>query len=379
MLVGGGTGGHILPLLAVAAELKARNQSLKIIAVIDKSTRFAHLLESSPDIDEIKQISAGKFRRYPNRSLWQALIDLHTLMLNIRDAMRTFSGLLQAIWLLRRQQPSIIFIKGGFVGVPVGCAARLLGQPFITHDSDASSGLANRIIARWARLNSVAMDASLYGYDAHKIVQVGVPVSEKFAKVTTTDREAYRQFVNVPVDAKLILVTGGSQGAKQLNMAIFAIIKDLMADKSIYVIHQTGSTAEVFESAPPDRYQQVDYIDELYKVSGAADVIIARAGSAMAEFAAQSKAVIAVPAPHLAAGHQLKNARILKQQEAAMVLQEAEITKQPEALLEAVRYLLNNSAARQRYGRKLHDLYPSNATKKIADLLLQQNNRDHRA
>lgn len=312
MLVGGGTGGHILPLLAVAQELKSRDSKTHIIAVVDKSTNFAHLLESASEIDQVFKINAGKFRRYPNQSITEKLLDLNTLFLNIRDAFRTVVGIFQAYMLISKYKPRVAFIKGGFVGVPCGIGCRLSGTPFITHDSDATPGLANRIIGRWATLHAVAMKKEAYNYDPDKTVQVGIPVSKNFKKVTPKLKLRYREELGVPRNAKLILITGGSQGAKELNDLIASVSHALVANKDLYAIHQTGNWTSNDLPIDNTRYKTVEYIDDLYRYSGASDIIISRAGSIIAEFATQHKSVILVPAPQLADGHQLKNAQQIK-------------------------------------------------------------------
>ena len=369
MLVGGGTGGHILPLLAVAQELKSRDSKTHIIAVVDKSTNFAHLLESASEIDQVFKINAGKFRRYPNQSITEKLLDLNTLFLNIRDAFRTVVGIFQAYMLISKYKPRVAFIKGGFVGVPCGIGCRLSGTPFITHDSDATPGLANRIIGRWATLHAVAMKKEAYNYDPDKTVQVGIPVSKNFKKVTPKLKLRYREELGVPRNAKLILITGGSQGAKELNDLVASISHALIANKDLYVIHQTGNWKSNDLPIDNTRYKTVEYIDDLYRYSGASDIIISRAGSIIAEFATQYKSVILVPAPQLADGHQLKNAQQIKKLKAGLVIQQDTLRNNPGELLSAIDKLLNNHSLNREMAENLSKAYPSGAVPKIVDLL----------
>lgn len=370
MLVGGGTGGHILPLLAVAHKLKNSQSNIKIIAVIDKSTRFASSLEESVDIDEVVRISAGKFRRYPNRGIIEALLDFKTIALNIRDGFLTLVGIGQSINLLRRNKPNIIFIKGSFVGVPIGLSAKLINIPFITHDSDASPGMANKIIGRWAKVNTVGMDKSAYSYPIDKIVQVGIPTISEFEKVTSKLKKQYRKEIKIPINAKLIFITGGSQGAQSLNRIITPVVNQLIANNNVYVIHQTGDDTQTDLPKISQQYRTVNYLPDLYRYSGASDVIITRAGSSIAEFAVQEKAVIAIPAPQLAGGHQLKNADILQNKKAVIVLNESELNSNPNILFVELINLLNSVSKQQKLAEQLSKIYPENATDKIAKLLL---------
>lgn len=371
MLVGGGTGGHILPLLAVAHELKKNAPKIHIIAVIDDCTNFGHLVESSKQIDEVKQIKAGKFRRYPNQSIIDTLIDLKTTLLNIRDFFRMITGVFQSLTIIIKQKPALVFIKGGFVGVPVGIGCRLTNTPFITHDSDATPGLANRIIGRWAHTHTVAMNKKLYNYSSDRTIQVGVPISSNFQKITPTLKKQYRKSIGIPDRAKLIFITGGSLGAQELNNIIASISHSLIANPNVYVIHQTGKWSSNDLPIDTPRYIAVEYLSDIHKYSGSADIIITRAGSVIAEFAVQHKAIIVVPAPQLADGHQIKNAKIIKNEKAGIVISQDELKQDPTKILSAVDELLNDNAKSKDLANNLNKLYPSGATVAIAKIILK--------
>src|SRR5579862_7870303 len=179
LLSGGGSGGHITPLLAVAAELKKLQPDIHIIYVGQRGDKLADIPAHDHNIDEVHTVRAGKFRRYHGEGIKQVL-DVQTVLKNVRDAGRVVRGLDESRRLLKRLKPDLVFIKGGFVGVPVGLAAAQLHIPFITHDSDAVPGLANRIIARWATAHAVALPKELYNYPADKTFTVGVPISSDF-------------------------------------------------------------------------------------------------------------------------------------------------------------------------------------------------------
>ncbi len=299
----------------------------------------------------------------------EKLIDLNTLLLNIRDAFRTVVGTFQAYMLIKKYKPDTVFIKGGFVGVPCGIGCRFSGTSFITHDSDATPGLANRIIGRWATLHAVAMKKTVYNYDPNKTIQVGVPISKDFKKVTSNLKLKYRKDLGIPEKAKLILITGGSQGAKELNDLIASVSHAFIAEKDVYVIHQTGKWVSNDLPIGEKRYKAVEYIDDLYKYSGAADIIISRSGSILAEFATQHKPVILVPAPQLADGHQVKNAQIIQKLKAGLVVQQDTLRKDPTKILSAINKLMNDHALSRKIADNLSNVYPSGAVDKIVDLL----------
>lgn len=372
MLVGGGTGGHILPLLAVADSIHSQQADTKLVVVIDKSTNFSFMLEQSKIISEIHKVSAGKLRRYAGRSTLETMLDFKTILLNIRDLFRTIIGIFQSILLIRRVKPDIIFIKGGFVAVPLGIASKLNRVPFITHDSDATPGLANRIIGRWAKLHLVGMKKENYDYPQDKTIQVGIPTSGDFKKVTPSLKASYRQTINVDKKTKLILVTGGSQGAKSLNQIMAGISRSLISEKSVCVIHQTGTDEDTILPRNTKQYKRVDFLANLHLYSGAADVIVSRAGSVLAEFAAQGKAVIVVPAPHLAGDHQTKNAKLLSRAGAVISLSQAKLKNNPALLEESINNLLEDTNLQNKLAKNLSNFYVDGSAAKTASIIIKE-------
>src|SRR5690606_12676531 len=127
----------------------------------------------------------------------------------------------------RKHRPDALFVKGGFVGVPLGLAAAMLKIPYITHDSDAVPGLANRLIARWAKAHAVAMPKEAYGYPANKTFHVGTPIASVYEPVTADRQARYKKSFGLPKTAKVLLVTGGGLGAKRLNVAVAKVAKTL--------------------------------------------------------------------------------------------------------------------------------------------------------
>jgi len=201
-LTGGGSGGHITPLLAVAHELKQLKPDATLIFIGHRGDQLSDLPRENRDIDEVYFVKAGKFRRYSGMGLKQ-LLDLPTVLKNIRDGTRVIYGLAESSRLLRKIKPDIILIKGGFVGVPVGLAAAQLHIPFVTHDSDAIPGLANRIIARWASAHAVSLPKELYSYPPQKTYTVGVPVSRDFVPVNPENIRQYRDLLDLSSISKL--------------------------------------------------------------------------------------------------------------------------------------------------------------------------------
>jgi UDP-N-acetylglucosamine--N-acetylmuramyl-(pentapeptide) pyrophosphoryl-undecaprenol N-acetylglucosamine transferase len=375
VLAGGGSGGHITPLLAVAHELKLMRPDAKIIYIGERGGRLADIAQNHTSIDGTCRIFAGKFRRYHGEGIKQ-LLDLPTMLKNLRDVLFVAIGFWQAIYHLWRLKPSAIFVKGSLVAVPVGLAAAVLRMPYITHDSDTMPGLANRLIARWAKLHAVAMPAEFYPYPRSKTVTTGIPLSADFSRVTDSRKKEFRHELGLDEAEQVVFVTGGGLGAVRLNNAVAAVAEPLLNQfPGLYLLHATGHGNPVDYSNLDDharsRIITKDFINDLYKYSGAADLIITRGGaSTLAEFAVQGKACVVVPNPLLTGGHQIKNATHLSALGAIRVVTEDMLKQDPGALLPVVDRLLNNRLERDELADKLGKLARQNAARKIAELLL---------
>lgn len=381
-LVGGGSGGHITPLLAVAEELKKIRPDAKLVYIGQTRDKLLDIPGAHKAIDNIYSIRAGKFRRYHGEGLKQ-LLDIKTFVKNVRDFFYVLVGTYQAFHLLGILKPSAIFIRGGYVGVPVGLAARLRHIPYITHDSDAIPSLANKIIAKRAALNAVALPKSVYAYPAEKTFTVGVPINTSFAPVSKKLKAEYRRSLNLEADCQVVFVTGGGNGAQRLNEAVVQAVTPLLkANSKLYIIHASGreheaATEQLYDQALEKSEQsrvQVKgfFVNDLYKHSGAADVIITRAGATnLAEFAAQQKCCIIVPNPQLTGGHQTKNADYLAKQKAAVVLSDEAVVSRPQLLTDKLNQLLDNPTKRQQLAKNLSKFANPRASKELAQLILE--------
>lgn len=381
VVTGGGSGGHITPVLAVADELKKQFQGVRIVYIIQKGDKLIDVPSSHPSIDRVYTIRAGKFRRYHGEGLKQ-LLDVPTILKNLRDLIFVGMGLWQSYWLLKKLKPAGIFCKGGFVVVPVGLAAAAQGIPYVTHDSDSIPGLANRLIARWAKAHATGMPKELYPYPQEMSFYTGIPLSSLFKTVSVHEQTKFKEYMGVPKDHKVVLITGGGLGAQRVNEAVIVIARELLSDESeVTLVHIAGRANEeavraAYDAVLPEgqrgRVMVKGFITDLYRYSGAADVIIARAGAtAIAEFAQQQKACIVIPNPLLTGGHQLKNAQYWQEQGAIELVTEEELQTNPGLLLQAVRDLLDNDTRRQEIGTKLSAFAHPKAAEQLAELMKQ--------
>jgi UDP-N-acetylglucosamine--N-acetylmuramyl-(pentapeptide) pyrophosphoryl-undecaprenol N-acetylglucosamine transferase len=375
LLSGGGTVGHISPILALAEKLKKQHPAVKILYIGERKGKFKKLIDKSEYIDDSFYVFSGKFRRYHGRTIWEALKDFETILLNVRDLSYVLVGLIQSLFILIKQKPTSAFLKGGYVVVPVGLVLALLRVPFITHDSDSTPGLANKIVARWAKFNAVASASAKYPYPKHKTKHIGVVVDEKYSLVDGLKKTHYRGELGIASFDKVLLITGGSQGAKTINEAFAEVVpKYIEMMDNLYVIHITGKNdLEIYGNYRSDRLKVAEFFEKLYRYSGAADLIVTRAGaSSLAEFGAQGKACLVVPNPYLAEGHQTKNAEDLASNNAAIVVEEDKLKNfiAPEQGSGMFK-LLESEYELKCLGGALHSMTDLNALEKAVDLLME--------
>lgn len=376
ILVGGGSGGHLTPLLSVAEAIKSRDATARIVFMGQKGENL-HEVMAKDVIDETVLISAGKFRRYHGESFLQHVLDVKTIALNVRDLFRFLHGLWDSWSILRKYKPTVIFLKGGFVSVPVGVVARFQKVPYITHDSDAIPGLANRLTAKHAKYNLTALPSELYPYNPNKTKQVGIPLQSTFKRVTDTVSDTAKNELGYKKTDRIIISVGGGLGAQKINKALTASARQILTDPSMNIIHITGKklfaeTKESYESQldseEMNRIKLIDFTTELYKYSEAADIVITRAGATnLAEFGVQAKTCIVVPAPHLTGGQQLHNAEVLKKTNAAVILDESSLSELPDR----IKFLSEMKREEfKSYGEALEKLTVADAADKISDILL---------
>ena len=344
VIAAGGTGGHIYPALAVVRSLSARPEA--------------------PEIDWIgghRGLEAGivreagiPFRRLPLRSLRSAGRDVHLVL----DPLRLALSFPQALWLLARRKPAAIFTTGGYVGIPILAAARLLRIPTILWDGNVIPGRSVRATAPWATAVAVSFPETATALGVAHSYVTGTPIRDPRA----VDREAARAQLKIPNAPRLLLIFGGSQAVRRFNAAVTGALPRLV--ERCWVLHVTGEKgyAEMLaarEALPEDRrerYCPVPFLaTEMTAALAASDLVVGRAGSStLAEAAAFGLPLICVPYPH-AAGHQRANAATYVASGAARLIDDADFDAA--ALLDAAKLLedpvahLQMSAAARDAGR----------------------------
>lgn len=369
MMSGGGTGGHVHPLLSLARELRRSAQGPELIYVGSRNEKFFNKKDASL-FSKTYKINAGKWRRWP--------LSPKTLLLNIRDIFLVTGGFVQSLKIIWSEKPDVFFSKGGFVAVPAGLAALVFRVPIVTHDSDSVPGLANRLIGRWAIYNATGMPTGLYPYDKSKMVYTGIPIDDRFLSDGVGNNKKLQQLDSSNVEFRL-LVLGGSLGAEAINQILPEIAKELFEQyPNLSITHIAGSKHEAktkasYRSALPkdllNRVNVVGFSQNLVDLLSVADLVLSRAGATtMAELAVAKKAAILVPSPYLAANHQIKNAAWLADRGAVVIINNSDSAGQ---WLRIISRLISDKHELRQLSQKLGSLAKPNAGAELAKLVLK--------
>lgn len=373
--MGGGSGGHVTPVVAVLDELKKRNPSHAMRFWCDRAfaTQAQQILRQFDATLPVETITAGKLRRYTHLSLWQHVREPSVFFPNLFDMLKVATGFVQACVKLIVWRPDIIFLKGGYVCLPVGWAARLLRIPYVIHDSDAHPGLTNRLLAPHARHIATGAPLEYYSYPAHKSSYVGIPISRQFTTQLPEARARNKQALGFGANFPLTVVTGGGLGAKRINDAVVNQIKEITTVSSLLIISGSAQYEQLRAAVgeDTDRCKLVAFVSSgMAECIGAADVVVARAGATtLLELAAVSAPTILVPNARLSGGHQVKNAKVYSDAGAVIVADEEEFEKAPQVLSGLIQALLRDNDKRDALRQAIHLFSRPHAAREVADII----------
>ena len=374
LLVGGGSGGHVLPLLAVAEELLKSNQELDLRVWCDKKT-FALVRELFANLASVKVecIAAGKLRRYHHLKWWQHLQPA-IFWPNFKDVFRIGAGFCQSFLKLLVWRPAVIFCKGGYVGLPVGLIGALLRIKLIIHDSDTLPGLTNRILSRFASKIATGFPVENYPtYPPSKLRYTGIPIKAAFRPISSKQQLAFKQKLGFNAGRPLVLAVGGGLGAVIINDAMLALAKILPDFQLVLATGEFDSSRVEHEisSAKITNLLAKSFFSNIDKYILSADLVICRAGATtLVELARAKKLTIVVPNPKLAGGHQLKNAESLAKINAVDVVLESELKNNPDILRAKITELLAlGEKERQARLEVFASIVQPDASRQIAQLI----------
>jgi len=362
VLTGGGTGGHLFPLVAVAKKLKEKRGSDIEFLYLGPSQKMEKEIMKRENI-KAKRIISGKMRRYFSP-------------FNFTDMLKIPVGFIQSLWELFVFMPDAVFSKGGYAAIPVVLAAWVYRIPILSHESDAIPGIANKILGKFSNWIAVSYPSAQKYFLKSKVVITGNPIREEIVQGSS---EAARKRFNLIESKPVILVMGGSQGAFRINQDIVKILPELL--RQAQIIHQTGEktfeetkrlAAEAGIKAGRRGYHPIPFmqIDDLKNALAVADLIISRAGAnSIANIAAARKPAILIPLPTAANNHQQMNAYEIARIGGALVLEESNLGEN--MLLGKIEKILGDENLRRNMARKISAFYHPEAADKIAEGLIE--------
>jgi UDP-N-acetylglucosamine--N-acetylmuramyl-(pentapeptide) pyrophosphoryl-undecaprenol N-acetylglucosamine transferase len=344
IVAGGGTGGHVIPALAIAQELRS-HYAARVIFIGTSRGIETRLVPAAGF--ELRLIEVGALKRVGLATRMKTLLDLP------RAAMASAR-------ILREFRPSVIIGVGGYASGPAMLVAALMGFPTLAFEPNVVPGLANRVLSPTLRAAAVHFQQTCRYF--RNCLVTGVPVRQAFFRVALRPQEA----------RPTLLVFGGSQGAHAINEAVLASLPQLkQAVPEIYIIHQTGekdypgAQAAYLNAGVPAEVSS--FIDDMPGAFGRADLLLCRSGaSTVAELSAAGKPAIFVPLPTAADDHQRHNAETLVAGKAARLLPQAGLT--PERLTAEIASLLRDRAELARMSDAARTFAHPDAAGKIAAL-----------
>ena len=307
VLTGGGTAGHVTPHLAIIPRLLREGWEIHYIGSENGIER--RMIESLEGVTYYP-IATGKLRRY------------HDIK-NFTDPFRVVKGVSQARSLIKQIKPDVLFSKGGYVGLPVVYAASTCGVPVLIHESDMTSGLANKLALPFAKVMMCTFPETVS--TAHgKGLYVGAPIREELLQ---GNRERGLKMFGFNESKPVLLVTGGSLGAQAINRAVRSSLDKLTECFQVLHLCGQGNMDAAYEQVPG--YVQVQFLSgEMADALACADVVVSRAGSnSICEFLALRKPALLIPYPAEASrGDQIVNAQSFERRGFARVLNQDELT-----------------------------------------------------
>ncbi len=380
LFTGGGTGGHIFPIISIVREIK-RIELDSQYPLFKSSNKKGELeffyvgpndnysIFLSQEGIKVKSILAGKIRRYLGvKSILQNLIDI---------VFKTPIGIIQAFFYIFFLAPDVVFSKGGYGSLPVVLASWILQIPIFLHESDVSPGLANRFISKFCIEIFVSLPISRTEYfPPKKMVPVGNPIRIELLRGSTD--EAKKMF-KLTLQKPIILILGGSQGSQRINDKVLEILPEILLNFEL--IHQCGeknykqvkaeSEIVVSEKLKP-YYHLFPFLkeQELKQAYYISDLVVSRAGSgSIFEIASVSKPSILIPLPESAQNHQVKNAYTYAENGSCLVIEEANFTAH--FFLEKIKYLFSHPEQLEAMRKASKNFSRPDSAKVIAQYLIE--------
>ncbi len=354
LLSGGGTGGHIFPAVAIANKLKEKYPQSEILFVGAKGRM------------EMEKVPAAG---YDIEGLWISGFQRRLTLGNLSFPLKLVSSLCKAKRIIKKFKPDVAIGTGGYASGPLLFQASKKGVPTLILEQNSYPGVTNRILSKSVDVICVAHEGMEKYFPKDKMVVTGSPIRKEILEMKVDKKDAVK-FFNVEEDKPVLLIVGGSQGARGINLAVKENLKKIL-DAGVQVIWQTGkafypeAVKVTRESSAAGRVKVYEFINKMDYAYAVADVVVSRAGAiALAEIVAVGKPAIFIPLPTAAEDHQTKNALTLAENGAALLLKEKDAI---EKLAETVIDLINSEEKKQEIKNKLEKFKTPDATGKIVE------------
>ncbi len=349
ILSGGGTGGHIYPAIAIANELKLRYPDAEILFVGAKDRM---------EMEKVPQ--AG----YKIEGLWISGLQRKLTLKNLMFPIKLISSLIKARSIVAKFKPQVVIGTGGFASGPLLKIASNKGIPCVLQEQNSYAGVTNKLLAQKVEKICVAYDGMGKFFPAEKVVKTGNPVRGDLMQISG-DKKAAVEFFGLDAEKPVLVILGGSLGARRINQLIAEKLSFFEA-LGLQLIWQCGKLYyEDYKNYSSDSVKVFDFLNEMNFAYGAADIIISRAGAgSVSELCIVGKPVVFIPSPNVAEDHQTKNAQALISENAAEMVKEKELDTHFEVVFKEI---FNSKERQKKMSANIKKLAMPNATKHIVD------------
>ena len=354
IISGGGTGGHVFPAIAIARALKEKDEKMDILFVGAKNRM------------EMEKVPAARFKI---EGLWISGLQRRLTFKNLMFPLKLISSWMRSREILSQFKPNIVVGVGGYASGPMLYAAAKKGIPTLIQEQNSYPGITNKLLAKMVDKICVAYEGMEQFFPKEKIILTGNPVRQDIIDLQGK-REKGLEFFGLSGGEKVLLVIGGSGGARTINESMIDNLR-VLDENRIQVIWQTGGIyyeqvkQAIKEYKGQSGFKVVDFIDKMDYAYAAADVVVSRAGAiAVSELCSVGKPTVLIPSPNVAEDHQTKNAMALVNRNAAVLVKDSEAK---EKLATVVIELMSDDSKRMNLSKNIASMAYNNSADVIAN------------
>ena len=347
---GGGTGGHIFPALSLAKEIQIQNPEAEILFVGSKGKM------------EMRKVPEFGFKiiGLPIEGLKRKIT-----LENLIFPLKLFGSLIRSFSILRNFKPNIVIGTGGYASGPILFAAQILGYPTLIQEQNSFAGLTNKILGKRATKIAVAYPKMEKFFPKDKIIFTGNPIRKEI--FNNIDKKEAKLYFDLDVNYPVIGITGGSQGAKNINFIIEKNLS-LFSNLKVQVLWQCGSSYfETYKKNINPRVKIIPFVERIDYWYNSIDLLISRSGaSTISEICSTQTPSILIPSPNVAENHQYHNAMVLYNERASVIIEERDLEKNFKSILKKI---WTNNEIKNEMKYNLKKLSKPNSTEEITNCI----------